>query len=578
MYFWAVALAGATLLGGCSKEDTPVDNAVAVNFNSGIQIRTAAGGDSWLETDQVGIFMLTAGGNLTADITSRADNVQYNVSDAATGALSPTSGTPIYYPQSGNVDFIAYYPYGTVTADYTYNVSVAGQIGEAAQSALDVLYAKAANAAKTNTAVNLAFGHVLNKVTLNVALGDGLTSLTGDQITAAVFSGMPQTAMLTLQDATLTAGAIGNFPALKASAPAATSAATFTALLIPQAVNAYTGRTLIFTMNGKDYIWNIPDTETFTAGNHYTYPVTVGLSGVTVGAPTITDWNINDNGTGTTTVGIERVKIPAGTFLMGSPTTEPSSSDRERPQHDVNIGEFWMSKYEITNAQYAAFLNAKGIGSDGQGSVTYDNNGTPTTETQSFVSLNRIEIRHDGSVWKIDGYWGQCPVFGVTWYGATAFAAWVGGRLPTEAEWEYACRAGTTTPFGIGDGTKLYADMANFYGLYPYELPGGHIEGYDGSDGHPNTSLSRPTTPGSYPYANAWGLYDMHGNVWEWTSDYWTDSYSEADMQNPDTSRRVLRGGGALDGFARICRSAYRYSRTPEDGPIYTGFRVAFAL
>ena len=614
----AALLLGGLLIGGCSQDDdwTGGGTSDAVSFTAGIQVpgspaaynagprtRTTTGGDAWLTTDKVGIYMLTTSGSLTTAANVLADNRQYSAtpgSPASSAAFTSTgTGETIYYPQTGNVDFISYYPYGTtgtgagqITSGYLYNITVTGQTTADAQNALDVLYAKTTGVAKTKTAVNLAFGHVLSKVTLNVTLGEGLTSLSGSDITATSFSGMPQTATLDLQDGTLTAGGLGNFPALKAGTATSGYAATFTALLVPQpTANAYTGRTAVFTVNGEAYTWTIPNTETFEKGNHYTYPVTVKLTGVTVGTPTITDWTTNGNG-----AGIAKVKIPAGTFLMGSsdgtnstgtPGVDPNATpaeprvyDDERPQRDVSIGEFWMSKYQITNTQYAAFLNAIKADGDGKFSVLdYSDGKYPDTELVQDCSIKKRSawgVKYDTDKWVPAIGYENHPVIYVTWYGADEFARWVGGSLPTEAQWEYACRAGTTTPFGIGDGTKLYADMANFKGTFPYELPYGQIDNYDGSGEHSNTYQAKPMPVGSYPYANAWGLYDMHGNVMEWTASYWTDSYSENDRQNPNTSKHVHRGGDWYYG-ANYCRSAFRDSAAPDYANYNVGFRVAFA-
>ncbi|MDY0014944.1 MAG: formylglycine-generating enzyme family protein, partial [Bacteroidales bacterium] len=147
---------------------------------------------------------------------------------------------------------------------------------------------------------------------------------------------------------------------------------------------------------------------------------------------------------------IDWVSIPAGTFTMGSPYDQADRKDDEKP-HQVTLSAFKMSKYEITNAQYAAFLNAKNIGSDGE----YAAGAFPTQALiyQSDIVLNGI---YDWGLHYADGQWVPVtgyenhPVIYVTWYGASEFAAYMGCRLPTEAEWEYACRAGTTTHFNTG--------------------------------------------------------------------------------------------------------------------------------
>ena len=224
---------------------------------------------------------------------------------------------------------------------------------------------------------------------------------------------------------------------------------------------------------------------------------------------------------------IQWVSIPAGTFTMGSPSFEPDRESNEGSQHSVSLSGFKMSKYEVTFAQYDAFCDATG--------------------------------RQKPN----DGGWGRGnrPVINVDWNDATAFAQWMGGRLPTEAEWEYACRAGTTSPFNTG--SCLSSSEANYYGIYPY------------STCAQGTFLGKPQPAGSYA-PNAWGLYDMHGNVWEWCSD-WYGGYSSGAQTNPEGpssgSFRVQRGGG-WNNHGRYCRSAYRSYYGPSGRFNNIGFRL----
>ncbi len=226
---------------------------------------------------------------------------------------------------------------------------------------------------------------------------------------------------------------------------------------------------------------------------------------------------------------IEWVQIPAGTFTMGSPNNEAERSNNEGPQTVVTVSAFKMSQYEITFAQYDAFCDATDREKPG------------------------------------DQGWGRGsrPVINVSWDDAVAFAAWMGlgCRLPTEAEWEYACRAGTTTSFNTG--SCLSTSQANYYGTSPYS--GCSAGSYLGS--------TQPV--GSYA-PNAWGLYDMHGNVYEWVSD-WGGSYSGGSQNNPSGpasgGSRVVRGG-SWSNYGRYCRSAYRYSFVPSYRTGDVGFRL----
>lgn len=256
-------------------------------------------------------------------------------------------------------------------------------------------------------------------------------------------------------------------------------------------------------------------------------------------------------------INITTVQIPAGTFMMGSPIGEIGHNDNET-EHQVTLSAFHISKYEITNAQYASFLNAKSIGNDG----LYMEGAYPT---QALIySKSDYGLIYTNSEWlPVKGY-EKHPVINVTWYGASEFATFAGGRLPTEAEWEYSCRAGTNTPFNTG--ICLSYAQAN----YNWTLP------YDNCTNFSNTFPGTSQAVGIYP-ANAYGLYDMHGNVFEWCSD-WKGTYptsDEIDPTGPITGGfHVLRGGGwnyaALDS-----RSAFRGYEIPPGGYSYIlGFRV----
>jgi len=258
---------------------------------------------------------------------------------------------------------------------------------------------------------------------------------------------------------------------------------------------------------------------------------------------------------------ISTVLIPAGTFTMGSPDTEVSR-DVDETQHTVTLSAFRMSSYEITNTQYAAFLNARSIGIDG----TYSAGAYPT-QALIYATSGGSDwgLHYTGGQWvPVAGYENH-PVVNITWYGATEYATYAGGRLPTEAEWEYACRAGTTTPFNTG--TCLTNTQANYDWAYPDNIC-------------TNTSTTYPGKPqhvGTYA-ANAFGLFDMHGNVLEWCSD-WHGTYPATAQTNPtgatSGSYRMIRGGSWYEG-ARFCRSAIRYIHYPSIHSSTLGFRVVF--
>jgi formylglycine-generating enzyme required for sulfatase activity len=224
--------------------------------------------------------------------------------------------------------------------------------------------------------------------------------------------------------------------------------------------------------------------------------------------------------------------IPGGSFMMGSSKNEGDPNSTECPQREVTVPQFWMGKYPVTQAQYEAVM--------GKNPSRFSKNGA-----------NR-------------------PVERVGWNNAMAFCQKLSQqtgqkyRLPSEAEWEYACRAGTETPFHFGE--TITTDLANYCGLSEY-------------NGGPTGKFSKATTEvGSFP-ANAFGLYDMHGNVWEWCLDRWHESYYGAPTDGSawttggDRSRRILRGGSWYE-YPKHCRSASRGSTLEDTALNSVGFRV----
>ena len=235
-------------------------------------------------------------------------------------------------------------------------------------------------------------------------------------------------------------------------------------------------------------------------------------------------------------VSLPLVRIPAGEFVMGSPDAEQGRSSDEGPQHRVRLREFWMGQTPITQAQWRAVM------------------GTNPSEFKDQLDSD------------------QRPVERVNWREAMAFCRQLADRtgrdytLPSEAQWEYACRAGTTSPFAFG-GT-ITPELANYDGNYTYA-------------GSPKGVYCEQTTAvGAFP-ANAWGLQDMHGNVWEWCLDHWHGSYASppgdgsawVDSEDKNNAKRLLRGG-SWSNDPRHCRSAFRPLIQPDDAYSYVGFRV----
>ena len=229
--------------------------------------------------------------------------------------------------------------------------------------------------------------------------------------------------------------------------------------------------------------------------------------------------------------GMVFLHVAPGRFRMGSGPEVKERQEDETP-HEVELTRgFYLGKYEVTRAEWAAVMGR-------DPSQVRDCGPRCPVETVNYLSIQefieRLEERsQDGSRF----------------------------RLPTEAEWEYACRAGTTTPFSTGG--NLTPEQANFDGRYPYE-------GYP-----PGRYLGRPAPVGSYP-PNAWGFHDLHGNVWEWCEDWYGPYPAGAvrDPKGPETgTRRVIRGGSWYFD-ANSSRCALRYTHAPPDFGFSLGLRL----
>ena len=243
------------------------------------------------------------------------------------------------------------------------------------------------------------------------------------------------------------------------------------------------------------------------------------------------------------------VYIPPGSFLMGS-----ELGVNERPVHMVVLEGFWMDEHEVTNQQFAAFLNQQGNQEEG-GATWLDSDNKES------------KLRLAGDLWEPETYYADHPVVHVTWYGAQAYCDWAGRRLPTEAEWEKAARG------GLEDMNYPWGDQAPVC-----------VEGVEnGARFDDDLSCDSRGTTAVMSYApNGYGLYDMAGNVWEWVSDrYWGYYYYISPEINPPGPNiglsRVLRGGGWFTD-AYHARTAYRNWGRPDQSFNVIGFRCAASL
>ena len=257
-------------------------------------------------------------------------------------------------------------------------------------------------------------------------------------------------------------------------------------------------------------------------------------------------------------VSLRMMQIPGGSFVMGSPEDEQERQEREGPQHDVTVPPFFMGKYPVTQAQWRAVAAMEPV--------------------QRQLDLDPSEFKG-----------ADRPVEQVSWEEAVEFCQRLSRyvqpagrnqpsrmyRLPSEAEWEYACRAGTTTPFHFGD--TITTELANYCGTDDeiYSWPGSYGDG-------PTGEYRGLTTPvGYFEVTNAFGLSDMHGNVWEWCQDHRHYGYQRAPINGSawinepsgDMQARVQRGG-SWTYHPSYCRSAFSGGGGPSDSSNFIGFRV----
>ena len=264
-------------------------------------------------------------------------------------------------------------------------------------------------------------------------------------------------------------------------------------------------------------------------------------------------------------VNTNMARIPAGTFMMGSLATEPGRETNET-QHSVTLTKsFYMGKYPVTQAQYEAVM--------GSNPSSFTGNNLPVEYVSWYDALvfcNKLSMMEGLTpAYSIDGKtdpaeWGAVPTgSNAIWDAVTIVSGSTGYRLPTEAQWEYACRANTTTAFNWGTNT-IDSSKANY-----------NASNVDANNLTAGTYLGKTSEVGSYA-PNAWGLYDMHGNVFEWCWD-WYGSYSSGAQTDPtgavSSGSRVLRGG-SWNYFGRYARSARRDYDVPDRRRNDFGFRL----
>jgi formylglycine-generating enzyme required for sulfatase activity len=527
----------------------PTDGQVAVQFTSatGTATRTTDSGNTWVTGDSIGIYMATVTASAHDPINlSIAENRLYTVVDgtqAQPNAL--VEGDPsqaMYFPGNGNfVWFAAYYPYlpgGTGgIVDYKYPINLGNQ---ADTTHLDLLYAIADDGgpgysrANTGNVVPLHFDHKLSKIIIHLSRKDKNTI--AEPLSAQV-NGMPAKGTLGLDDGTVTPDA-DNIPIGMLGLPPASASddTTFQAIILPHTIVGAKENVYILTQ-ARQFTWEIPfdasspviPNNEFEGGKVYIFDLELRDNGVAMFNAEIKDWSkwtpntpgadedsTFQTGSGTVhavPIGLNAVTgkyadtiqtvfiHPTAPFMMGTtytPLIGGTTGLQSTPVHKVSLtNAYLLGQTEVTNAQYAKFLVDIGATSL-----------SPTLPAALLAKLTALvptyppaarALAGTPNITYASGKWTVAnpnqPILQVNWYGAMAYAVWAGGRLPTEAEWEYAARDTAKGNFLNG---STNGSAVNGIGMSDYAVCG----------------AANYTTVRSKNASN-WGLYDMYGNGWE---------------------------------------------------------------
>lgn len=640
LILFATLMVAMVLSFSCSENEgngpTPPDGEVQAIFSTDIELsvveKTRVDGDKWEVDDEVGIYMVQHGTTLPAGLVSGVANRKYKVLASTTDAkdvLKPaTNDDGIYFPMDAStVDFIAYYPYkpSSELVNFKYPINLATQT---APSKHDLIYSTGGTGNSYNNAVTLSFNHMLSNITLDISRGHGITDDKFQAKTVSV-NGTPATASFFLGDGKLSdIGAVAPITATSKNA----AGTLYEIIVLPHTVGSYKGRYVNIAFDGKDFQWYIPDGIEIEQGKRYVYQMNLTANGLEMTNFSIEPWeNTTDIGgqwgTGTSEIkfkpdDIERVLIPAGKFWMGTsdgnteitingstfkPARDPNQfgDGREQPIHEVQISnDFYLGKYEVTSEQYCYFLNSF----RGDPNLYVSINGTATTVYRYVPDVGWQVLAGSDTgnypwmpyynqktgVWSpaydavTDTDYSKYPATGVSYYGAKAFCEWVGGRLPTEAEWEYACYGGryfeTYTDgafpirWDITGGTTSYSNLIDY--------------AWFGLNNTPETSggWAKGAKPVGTRAESTYKLHDMHGNAWEWCSDWYLKDYyktiagslavdptgpTDDDMELESAKNSVLRGGCVNDNFV-YQRTVTRHTYPRSSCHNLVGFRVLF--
>jgi formylglycine-generating enzyme required for sulfatase activity len=578
------------LLVACTEDDGgKVSNDTFITFSShlsGITSRTdspefISTKESWSVDDSIGVFYIDseAFSKGSISIIDGVRNAKYVSTQQGFNTIftSATEGDKLYYSYNNTPKrFLAYYPYiPVVNEDFIYPIDITHQ-SETDLSEIDLLYAvTSGDKSLVDATVPLTFKHQLSKLVLNMSESDS-RYYDNMKVTA---TGFYTKANFSLVNGSIKGRADNSDTIDLKLGPHG----RIEMLVIPQLVeNGF----IVFKWNGMEAEWLVK--KEFEAGKEYEYSLHLDFPTIKVSGESISEWGEGekysvdpeepDPDAKIDIIDKLLVKFTGDTYLIGSP--QGVGSPNEWPQHKAGIGTFWITPYEITNAQYALFLNANKDKIDSQGIMTIGEKKYVLLYNDVYEPKKQ-ELYFENGGWGCSGR-GEYPVVNVTWYGAREFARWIGGDLPTEREWETACRAGTegVFSFDISDDGKNMIDYVNCKdrSVLIYDREPGTMPVYNPPYYIPNINM-RP---------NAKGLYHMHGNVSEWCLDAVMRSasgspasYAEENMilEQNDSTLHVIRGGSWRSLLVN-CRSASRDcllpipTRTSND----VGFRVAFPI